>query len=305
MFAGCPLFAPGYAYNQDVSQLAPDPTSAATVASLKALAPNIAAEYPGGVYYNIVPATQTQVPFGTMSAFGFLDDGGFFLDTGAALTGATAPIPSNVVFENDGTPNADHHLMVLQQGTCRLYEAYAENPTSSTAGWGVLIDWDLNGSPEIPNNLDTGSTTQAGTPLLPGVIWPAEVASGTIAHALDIVLASAAIQACSFTPPASTVRYSGAVDGGLVYGGRMRLKASYDSSGYTGTQALVVVRALQKYGMIATDSSGESRNVFRLGQDPDGGALDQSDMNQLNQLTWDDFELMPLGNVVHPSGCTP
>ena len=57
--------------------------------------------------------------------------------------------------------------------------------------------------------------------------------------------------------------------------------------------------------MIPTDGSGESRSVFRLGQSPDGGTLDQSDMNQLNVLTWSDFDVMPLGTVIHPAGCTP
>jgi hypothetical protein len=55
--------------------------------------------------------------------------------------------------------------------------------------------------------------------------------------------------------------------------------------------------------MIPTDASGESRSVFRLGQDTDGGTLDQTDMNQLSVLTWGDFDVMPLGTVTHPSGC--
>jgi hypothetical protein len=59
----------------------------------------------------------------------------------------------------------------------------------------------------------------------------------------------------------------------------------------------VVVRALQKYGMISTDGSGEKRSVFRLGQEPDGGTLNLADITQLNRLTWNDFDVMPLGTV--------
>jgi hypothetical protein len=204
------------------------------------------------------------------------------------------------------SPNADHHMMVLEQGACLLYELYAENPGSATTGWEVLVEWNLRGSPQIPDSLDVGSTTQAGTPLLPGIIWPVDVAGGEIHHAIDIVMADNAIMPCAFVHPASTVRYSGAPAGqGIPYGARFRLKSTFDTSSFTGTEALVVVRALQKYGMIPTDASGESRSVFRLGQSPDGGTLDQSDMSQLNVLKWNDFDVMPLGTVTHPTGCTP
>jgi hypothetical protein len=302
VFAGCPLFAPGYAYNVDVSSLTPDPTSASTISNLTSLAPDIAAEFPGGEYYDVVPASQPDVAVGTASYYGFDPDGGFFYE--GADASAMAPIPPNVVYENAGTPNADHHMMVLQQGACLLYELYSPNPSSSTTGWSNLVLWNLGGSPEIPASYDIGSTTQAGTPLLPGVIWPSEIATGVIHHAIDIVMADNAIMPCAFVPPASTVRYSGAPAGqGIPYGARFRLKSTFDTSSFTGTQALVVVRALQRYGMIPTDASGESRSVFRLGQDTDGGTLDQTDMNQLDVLTWSDFDVMPLGTVMHPSGC--
>jgi hypothetical protein len=302
-FGGCPLFAPRYAYNQDVSMSGVDSTSATIISSLTTLAPDIAAEFPGGEYYNLVPSTQAEVPVQTASAFGFLPDGGFFFYPEG---GVMAPIPPGVVYENMTTPNADHHMMVVEQGACLLYELYAENPSSATTGWDVLIQWNLHGSPQIPDSLDIGSTTQAGTPLLPGIIWPIDVAAGEIDHAIDIVMADNAIEPCSYVHPASTVRYSGAPAGeGIPYGARLRLKSTFDTSSFTGTQALVVVRALQKYGMIPTDASGESRSVFRLGQSADGGTLDQSDISQLNVLTWNDFDVMPLGAVIHPAGCTP
>jgi hypothetical protein len=302
-FGGCPLFAPDYAYNQDISTSSVDPASATYISSLTSLAPQIAAEFPGGEYYNLVPSTQAEVPVQTSSAFGFEPDGGFFFYPDGSVRG---PIPPGVVYENMTTPNADHHMMVLQQGVCLLYELYAENPSSATTGWDVFIQWNLHGSPQIPDKLDIGSTTQAGTPLLPGIIWPIDVGAGEINHAIDIVMADNAIMPCSYVHPASTVRYSGAPAGqGIPYGARLRLKSTFDSSSFTGTQALVVIRALQKYGMIPTDASGESRSVFRLGQSPDGGTLDQTDMNQLNVLTWSDFDVMTLGTVIHPTGCTP
>jgi hypothetical protein len=248
-FAGCPLFASDYAYNQDVSLAPADPGSAAYLANLTNLAPGIAAEFPGGEYYNIVPSTQAPVAVQTASAYGFRADGGFFDDTDASLAAVSAPIPAAAVYENQVTPNADHHLMVLEQGACVLYELYGENPASATTGWDVMVEWSLHGNPQIPDALDLGSTTQAGTPLLPGIVWPVEVETGAIDHALDIVLADTAIMPCAYVHPASTVRYSGAPAGqGVPYGTRFRLKPTFDASSFEGSQAKTVIRTLQKFG---------------------------------------------------------
>jgi hypothetical protein len=116
------------------------------------------------------------------------------------------------------------------------------------------------------------------------------------------VIPGAAIAQYEYVKPAA--RSGGACGSayppnGFPYGGRVRLKASYDTSAYTGTQALVVVRALQRYGMLNTDDSGETRSSFRLG---DGNKLDQTDITQLSMLTWDDFEV-PMMTVVTSKAC--
>jgi len=297
---GCRIFAPQYAYNVDISQAPLDPGSATYIAGLKAAAPVIGVDYPGGEIYNVVPASQPMVPVQTSSWYGFDTSGTFFFapDAGAAA----APIPGGVQFENQGTPNADHHVMVLQQGTCVLYEMYAWNPTSSTTGWEALVQWDLHAANEqIPDALEIGSTTAAGTPLLPGVIWPEEVLAGEIDHAIDIVMPASAIAKCQYVHPASDGAWS--ATGSFPYGGRLRLKASYDTSKVTGTQAKVVLRALQKYGMFNTDISGETRSSFRLGGLGPNQPWNKADIEQLGNLTWDDFDVVDLGTVYTMKGC--
>jgi hypothetical protein len=294
---GCPLFPPDYAYNQDISSAPLDPGSATYIANLAARAGAIVAEYPGGEYVNVVPASQAMVGVGTTSAYGFDTSDTFFQNDGAD---AGAPIPSGVLYENAGTANADHHMMVVQQGSCRLFELYAWDPSSATTGWEVLVTWNLTDDEQLPDGW--GSTTAAGTPLLPGVIRYDEVASGVIQHAVDIVIPGAAIAQYEYVEPAA--RSGGACGSaypadGFPYGGRLRLKASYDASSFTGTQALVVIAALKKYGMLNTDDSGESRSSFRLG---DGTMLDQTDLAQLGKLTWTDFEV-PAMNVVQSKAC--
>jgi hypothetical protein len=294
---GCPMFPPDYPYNVDISGVPLDPGSGPYITNLTARAGAIVAEYPGGEYVNVVPASQPPVAVGTTASYGFDTSDTFFQNGG---TDASAPIPSSVLYENAGTANADHHMMIVEQGTCRLFELYAWNPSSATTGWEALVSWNLSKSEQLPDGW--GSTTAAGTPLLPGVIWYAEVSSGTIAHAIDIVIPGAAIAQYEYVKPAA--RSGGACGSaypadGFPYGGRLRLKASYDASSFTGTQALVVVAALKKYGMINTDASGETRSSFRLG---DGNKLDQTDLRQLGKLTWADFEV-PVMNVVQSRAC--
>jgi hypothetical protein len=294
---GCPMFPPSYPYNVDISGAPLDPGSATYISNLTARAGAIVAEYPGDEYVNVVPASQAFVAVGTTAAYGFDTNDTFFQNGGAD---ASAPIPSGVLYENATTPNSDHHMMIVQQGSCRLFELYAWNPTSATTGWEGFVTWNLTKNEQLPDGW--GSTTAAGTPLLPGVIWYDEVAAGAILHAVDIVIPGAAIAQYEYVKPAA--RSGGACGSaypadGFPYGGRVRLKASYDASSFTGTQALVVVAALKKYGMLNTDDSGETRSSFRLG---DGNKLDQTDMAQLGKLTWADFEV-PTMTVVQSKAC--
>ena len=296
---GCPVFASDYAYNQDISQTPLDPGSTTYIANLVARAGTIDAPVGTSEYVNVVPASQAGVSVGVSggASWGFDATDTFFSSNASTFQ---VPVPSGVQYENSGTPNADHHMIIVQQGACRLFELYSWNPSSATSGWSAVVTWNLTKSDVLPDGW--GSTTAAGTPLLPGVIWSAEIVAGKIEHAVDIVIPGAAIAKYEYVKPAA--RSGGACGSnypldGFPYGGRVRLKASFDDSSFTGNQAKVVVAALKKYGMINTDDSGESRSSFRLG---DGSKLDQTDMAQLSNLTWDDFEV-PAMTVVTSKAC--
>jgi hypothetical protein len=291
------MFPPDFPYNVDVSGAPLDPGSATYIANLAARAGAIVAEYPGDEYVNVVPQNQAMVPVGTTSSYGFDAVDTFFQNNGA---GAMAPIPTGVVYENMTTPNSDHHMMIVEQGSCRLFELYAWTPSSATMGWSVLVTWNLTKNEQLPDGW--GSSTAAGTPLLPGIIWYSEIMAGKIEHAVDIVIPGAAIAKYEYVKPAA--RAGGACGSnypldGFPYGGRVRLKSTFDTSSFTGTQALVVIAALKKYGMINTDASGETRSSFRLG---DGSKLNQTDLAQLSKLTWNDFEV-PVMTVVQSKAC--
>ena len=77
----------------------------------------------------------------------------------------------------------------------------------------------------------------------------------------------------------------------MPMGLRLRLKASFDVSSYTG-QARVVLNALKKYGMIVADNGS---NWFFQGA-PDPGWND-TDLNQLKAIPGTAFELVDTGPV--------
>ena len=298
LVGGCSVFPPAYPYNQDISKAALDPGSDTYIANLAARAGTIDAPVGVSEYVNVVPSSQADVSiqFGSGSGqWGFDANDAFYTTSASAVN---VPVPSGVLYENSGTPNSDHHMIVVVQGSCRLFELYGWDPSSATSGWSALVTWNLGRNEQLPDGY--GSTTAAGTPLLAGIIRYEEVAAGEIPHALDIVIPGADLAAGEYVKPAA--RSAGACGSsypsdGFPYGGRLRLKASYDTSAYTGTQALVVIRALQKYGMINTDDSGYDRADFRHR----GGNWDMADLGQIH-LSWSDFEV-PAMAVVQSTAC--
>jgi hypothetical protein len=86
-------------------------------------------------------------------------------------------------------------------------------------------------------------------------------------------------------------------------GMRMRLKASFDVSGYS-TVNQVILNALKKYGMIMADNGS---NMYLSGTPDD--RWDNTDLHNLGQVTTSDFEVVQMtplytqSNV--PSGASP
>ena len=86
-------------------------------------------------------------------------------------------------------------------------------------------------------------------------------------------------------------------------GMRMRLKASFNVSGFS-TSNQVILNALKKYGMIMADNGS---NMYLSGAPDD--RWDNSDLHNLGQVTTSDFEVIQMtplyiqSNI--PSGAAP
>ena len=139
-------------------------------------------------------------------------------------------------------------MLAVDRDHCKLYELFAASRGTSrwSADSGAVFDLTSNAlRPEGWTSADA-----AGLPIFPGLVRYDEVASGHIDHALRFTVSKS--QQAYLHP--ATHDASSSTDPNLPpMGLRLRLKASFNTSSFTG-QARVVLDALKKYGMIVADN---------------------------------------------------
>ena len=271
--AGCQVFPVDNPWNQDISQEPVDVNTDKYIASInrggKFLNPNFGSNDKYGIPYIIVDSTQPKVPV----QFEYVDESD--LDP--------YPIPPNPPIQ----VNEDSQLVILEKDNCMLYELYNPQYTEDV-GWsaysGAIFDLKSNAlRPDCWTSADA-----AGLAILPGLVRYDEVASGKIHHALRF---SVSQTQRAFIHPAthfaSRLKNPNLPPMGL----RLRLKASFDTSRYTGL-ARVILNALKKYGLIVADN-GTSWNITGA---PDRRWND-NDLNQLKQVPGSAFEVVASGAI--------
>jgi hypothetical protein len=278
VIAGCSVFPTDNSWNRDVSNDPIDPNSANYIASISLgatkLHPDFGSYLGYGIPYTVVPGTQPRVPI-TFTDYGDESDPGPY------------PIPPNAPVE----AGSDRHVLVLDSGNCKLYEMYNARKDANGPGWfassGAIFDLSSNTlRPEGWTSADA-----AGLPILPGLVRYDEVASGSIKHAVRFTVWRS--QKAYIHP--ATHYASSYTDPNLPpMGLRLRLKASYDLTHFTG-QSRVILEALKKYGMIVADN-GTSWYIT--------GATDSrwndDDLNQLKTVPGSAFEVVQSGPLIKP-----
>ena len=117
---------------------------------------------PIGIPYVVVPRGQRRVPV----RFAYADES----DRGLY------PIPPRAPVEGGRAATGDRHVLVVQRGTCRLFELFDAHPVGSTARprrWraGSGATWSLRSTRLRP--FGWTSADAAGLPILPGLArWP-------------------------------------------------------------------------------------------------------------------------------------
>jgi hypothetical protein len=198
-----------------------------------------------GIPINLVPASQPAVPI----VFDWYEDES---DPGPY----PFPDPSQIAIEGQSPTSCDGdcHVLVVQEGSCVLYEGFACEHQSD--GWhcGNGAKWELTRTSYGQRPMGWTSADAAGLPIMPGLVRYAEVRAGAIHHAIR------------FTVPCTRPNYVApgthyAVPGGCdqndpnapPMGIRVRLRADFDDSRFPAS-ARVVTTAMKRYGMILADN---------------------------------------------------
>jgi hypothetical protein len=158
------------------------------------------------------------------------------------------PIPRSVKIEGGRSSTGDRHAIIVDRSSCRLYELYSLYPKGDSwkAGSGAI--WNLRTNKLRPAGWT--SADAAGLPIFPGLTRYDEVKRGVIDHALRFTVQRTRR---AYVYPARHYA-SDSNDASLPpMGLRLRLKSSFDVSGYP-RQARIVLVALKRYGMIVADN---------------------------------------------------
>jgi hypothetical protein len=275
-------FPPSNAWNTDISNAPLDPNGATISAAFAGshLHPDFSSVAGGnyGIPYTVVDSsTQGFVP---ISVNAYPDESDV----------ANAPYPGNVQIEgapSDCTSNGDQHVLVLDRNTCMLYETYNTVRCSGKYSADSETIWDLKNYEQRPWGWT--SADAAGLPIFPGLVRYDEVASGAINHALRFTLhnTKSSNNGGYFVQPASHAAGTASTSP-YVMGMRIRLKASFDISGFSPTNQ-VILKAMKKYGMILADNGSD---LYFQGT-PDARWNDD-DLNNLKNIAGSNFEVVQM-----------
>ena len=279
---GCQIFPANNSWNTDISKYPVDPLSARYIAALPGnLHPDFGPNLHWGFPINIVPRTQKKVPV--------------HFHYGSQSNPGPYPIPPDAQIEGGPHSKGDRHVLVLQQGTCKLYEMFDAYPIGHGESWragsGAIFPLDTN---KLRPNGWT-SADAAGLPMIPALVKCAEVKAGVIDHALQVTFEET--QAGYIHPAthyASDTRGKDLPPMGL----RFRMKASYDISHITG-QARVIAVAMKKYGMFVAQNGSNWYFAGEGGRQP--SCWSDSDLDQLKNVPGTAFEVVETGRIIRKS----
>jgi len=273
----CPIFPASNPINQDISHAPVDPDSAQYIAAIGAsghLHADFGSNPSYGIPYTVVGPRQPRVPI-SFSEFGEESNPGPY------------PVPPNAPVEGDGE-EGDRHVLVLQTGSCKLYELYAAR--RSGAGWvaGSGATFNLRSNALRPEGWT--SADAAGLPIFPLLVRYPEVHAGQIDHALRVTVERTQR---GYIHPATHFASESSDPSLPPMGLRLRLNAGFNLAGYHG-EALVVLRALKRYGLIVADN-GSSWYITGA---PDPRWNDE-DLNQLKTVPGSAFQAVRTGPILH------
>jgi RNA polymerase sigma factor (sigma-70 family) len=267
-------------WNLDVSQLPADSNSDRLIATLgrdTSLFPNFGPTIfdgaPQGIPYIVIAGNEPKVP-ATFIAVRHSDPGPY-------------PLPRQLPLKPEHLGKPGCPMIILDRDNWKLYEL--DVPRHDAGGWRATTGaiFDLKSG-----RLGTGgrfSADIAGMPVFPGLVrWDEVVEQKAIHHALRF--SGRRIRSAHVAP----AQFSGGNqnDPNLPpLGIRVRLKASYDISGFSPNMQ-VILTALKKHGMFLAEYGMDWH--FSGTYDP---RWDDPELKSLTRIKGKDFEVVRLGEV--------
>ena len=260
-----------------------DPNSANLIASI-GLNTGLHADFgtvydgaPNGIPYVVVSGTQSLVII-NFTAYGDESDPGPY------------PVPLNAPIEGGPNSSGDRHVLVIDRDHWKLYELGYAFPINNGASWNANCGavFDLNSNALRPAGWT--SADAAGLPIFPGLVrYDETVEQSQITHALRFTVQNTRH---AYVYPARHFA-SNKTDPNLPpMGMRVRLKASFDTSGFP-PEVQAILRALKKYGMIVADNGS---NWYISGA-PDPRWSDDN-LRTLGSIKGSNFEVVRMGTIV-------
>jgi hypothetical protein len=266
VIAGCQIFPPNHLFNTRIDGLPVHPDSAAYITAIGdggihvhpdlGQQENQSAPDYYGIPYNVVNGTT--LTWSNVNEAAYPDESDCAIGANHTVTapctvmGAQFPIPPNPLIESGVVAAADgndHHLLVVDSPTCRLWEAY-QAYVGTPWQMDCSATWDLSSNALRPDGWT--STDAAGLPILPLLLRADEAATGTIKHPMRFTLTKGIIRQGYIWPARHGTGGATSTQFPLM-GQLFRLKSSFVIPANLSTQSKAILRALQLYGMYLAD----------------------------------------------------
>ncbi len=234
---------------------------------------------PIGIPYVSVDNNQLKVP---ITFRGNSYDGNY----GSESDQGPFPIPLNAPVEGGG--KGDSHVISVNVENGMLYELYNATQVGDGFEASSAAVFDLNKIVFRPDGWT--SADAAGLPIFPLLVRYPEIEKGVIDHPIRFTISRSKIYE-GYVHPARHLVSGNASDELLPFGGRLRLKADYDISGFSETNQ-IILKAMKTYGLMLADVGSD---MFISGAPHE--KWDNDDLKKLKQVTLDNFEVIALGDI--------
>ena len=158
------------------------------------------------------------------------------------------PLGADTKIEGGRNSDGDRHAIVVDRGSCRLFETFATHQREGRWYAGSGATWSLRSNDLRPDGWT--SADAAGLPILPGLLRWNEVRDRSVNHAIRF---TTDITRRHHVWPS---RHDAGSQDGKAYppmGARFRLRASFPTEGF-GPAARAVIRAMKRYGLVLADN---------------------------------------------------